>query len=129
MGLEEMLHQDGFQLRDFLKGFDTFFENVADGLHDVRRLCAERRNQLAVLQDKIQNIEWLWVLVLLEHGSEPFLCRDDLWDVISSRHQVLGLLLWILSLGLDESVVDDRCRLDCRRLGDIRQHELHELAY
>jgi len=67
MGLEEMLHQDGFQLRDFLKGFDTLFENVADGLHDVRRLCAERRNQLAVLQDKIQNIEWLWVLVLLEH--------------------------------------------------------------
>lgn len=57
MSPEKVSEQKRLQLLDFLKGFNTIIEELQDACHDVFRVGAVLRDQLALLQDKIEHEE------------------------------------------------------------------------
>jgi hypothetical protein len=88
VSFEEVLHQDGFQLGNFLEALHTVLEDLAHSLHDYLWRRGEAGDYLVRLKDQVKHVEGLNILVLLENGSEPFLGSDNLGDIVSSRHKV-----------------------------------------
>jgi hypothetical protein len=83
-----MLHENRFELRNFLEALNSIFEDIADRLHNVLGQSAESGNQLTVLQDKIEHVKRLRVLVFLELGCKPPLSLNNFREIVSSRHQI-----------------------------------------
>ncbi len=130
MSLVEVLHKDGFQLRNFLETLDTFFEDISDGLDDVLRESAESRNQLPIFEDQVQNVQRLWVLVFLKHASQPNLCVFYAFEVILVDLQIRAFFFWLLSLlHLFEGVVHDGSRNYLGVLRNVAEHEVDKLVH